>query len=96
MFILKDSHDDRHSLVWTAISYGANVAPVSLKRPEAAVLDRLTTDRETASALHALMHPGLVMVITDDPAPEMSRSGRSFVIATHFEPEDWKTRVLEN
>jgi hypothetical protein len=65
-----------------------------LMEADASVLNRLSTDPATGEVLHNLMHPGLTMVLTDDPAPEASRSSRSFVIATHHEPEDWQTRVL--
>jgi len=42
------------------------------------------------------MHPGLLMLITDASAPDHTRSGRSFVIASHHEPENWKTQVYRN
>lgn len=96
MFVLKDAHDSRRSFVWSATSYGTGISRSDLVRSEAAVLDRITTDRKTADALHNLMHPGLVMVITDDPAPQSTRSSTSFVIATHNEPADWKTQVFRN
>jgi hypothetical protein len=94
--VLKAAHDSRHSLVWVATSYRTGTSNGQLPRSEAAVLDRITTDRITAEALHSLMHPGLVMVVTDDPAPPASRSERNFVIATHHEPEGWTTRVFRN
>jgi len=96
IFVLKDAHDRRHSLIWSATSYGNDISRSDLLQAEAAILDRITTDRKTADALHNLMHPGLVMVITDDPASAATRSSRSFVIATHHEPTDWKAQVLRN
>ncbi len=95
VFVLKDAHDNRRSLVWSATSYGTGISRSELARAEAAVLDRITTDRKTADVLHNLMHPGLVMVVTDAPAPKSTRSGRSFVIATHHEPAGWRTKVFK-
>lgn len=40
--------------------------------------------------------PGLTMLITDEPAPDASRSVRGFVIATHNEPNGWRTRTQRN
>ena len=67
-----------------------------LAATEARVLNRITTDDRTSHAIQRVMHPGLVMHVTDAAAPDTTRSGRSFVIATHHEPEDWKTKVLRN
>lgn len=94
VFVLRGAHDSGNSLHWTATSFSHSGGARVTTGPEAAVIDRLTTDTETAHALHALMHPGLTMLITDRPAPEETRSSRSFVIATHHEPEGWQTRVF--
>ena len=94
-FILKSADAQRGVLTWTAIGYRMNGANGRMLEPETAVLDRLSTDAETSALLHQLMHPGLTMVITDDAAPETTRSPRNFVIATHHEPEDWQTRVFK-
>ncbi len=95
VFVLKGAHDSGNSLHWTATSFSDAGSARIGQGPDAAVIDRLTTDTETAHALQALMHPGLVMVITDKPAPQDTRSSRSFVIATHHEPAGWQTRVFQ-
>lgn len=90
VFVLKAAQGSQSRLVWNAYAYGetghANDSP--------AVINRLTTDDTTASAMRALMHPGFVLVITDAAASRATRSGRDFVIATHHEPEGWQTEVF--
>ena len=93
-FILKSANTDRGALVWTAVGYRSSGSSGNLRQPETAVLNRLSTDPDVGAALHNLMHPGLTMVVTDQPAPDTTRSTRNFVIATHHEPEDWQSRVL--
>ncbi|HUS97055.1 MAG TPA: L,D-transpeptidase [Hyphomicrobiaceae bacterium] len=93
-FVLKSADAQRGVITWTAVGYHLAGSNGRLMQPETAVLDRLSTDSKTSVLVHKLMHPGLTIVITDDPAPDTTRSSRSFVIATHHEPEDWQTRVL--
>ncbi|MBI1385842.1 MAG: L,D-transpeptidase family protein [Rhizobiales bacterium] len=93
VFVLREAHEGGAAFVWMAVAYAAGDARAVL---EAEVIDRITTDQPTADALHTLMHPGLTMVVTDQPAPDVSRSDRGFVIATHHEPEGWQTRIERN
>lgn len=95
-YVLKDAHRTGRAFVWTAVGYQHEGNDGRLAASEAAVLDRITTDRETSQVIHDLMHPGLIMLVTDASAPDKTRSERSFVIATHHEPEDWRTQVLRN
>lgn len=90
VLVLKQAASGDKALRWVTTGYAGR------DRITPAMLNRLTTDDETAHALQRLMHPGLVMVITDSPAPVQSRSSRGFVIATHHEPEGWQTKVLRN
>ena len=97
VFVLKRADASGRAFVWTATSYRqGDDASGRMAATEASVINRITTDTTTAEAIQTLMHPGLMMVITDAPAPDDTRSHRSFVIATHHEPEDWKTRVFQN
>ncbi len=93
-FVLKTAPEGSEALVWTAVAYAGEVG--AAPAVDAGVLDRLSTDPDTAHALHSLMHPGLVMVITDDRASEDTRSGRSFVVATHHPPADWRGEVFHH
>ena len=96
VFVLKRASAKDTSLRWVATGYSGGSTRRLERRPEAQVLDRLTTDDATASALHRFMHPGLVMVITDASAHPATRSSRGFVIATHHDPEGWKAEVFRN
>lgn len=96
VFVLKPSSTNDEALRWIASGYAGHDTNPLTHRPDPNVLDRLTTDAETAEKLHQLMHPGLVMVITDASAQSATRSSRGFVIATHHDPEDWKTEVYRN
>jgi hypothetical protein len=96
-FVLKNATSNGRAFVWTAVSHHADGQ--SSRRPvatEARILNRITTDDRTSHAIQRVMHPGLVMHVADAAAPDTTRSGRSFVIATHHEPEDWKVKVLRN
>jgi hypothetical protein len=97
MFILNEAHESGTALKWTAISYRMTPSRRA-GRPapsEASVIDRLTTDRRTADTLHSVMHPGLVMVVTDAPASPRTRSSQGFVIATHHEPDGWRASTTQ-
>lgn len=95
VFVLKAANGTSGAFVWTSASYRGDAHP-RLEPADAGVLDRITTNRETAEAIHALMHPGFLMVVTDEAAPVETRSPRSFVIATHHDPSGWETRVIRN
>ena len=96
VFVLKPASASDPSLRWIATGYSDGSSGRLKHRPEAQVLDRLTTNDATAAVVHQLMHPGLVMVITDAPAGDTTRSPRGFVIATHHDPEGWKAEVFKN
>lgn len=93
VYVLRAAHRDGHALVWSAVQYGGSARGNERDRNPARVIERLTTNETTAHALHQLMHPGLVMVITDAPAPEKTRSSRDFVLMTHHAPDGWDTTV---
>jgi hypothetical protein len=94
VFVLKQNADEQHSLVWTNVGYGGGGSQFR-GAGEAYVINRIHTDPKTAEAFQHLLHPGFTLVITDDTAHAHTRSGRSFVIATHHEPQDWETHVFQ-
>jgi L,D-transpeptidase catalytic domain len=96
LFVLKSSTKNGSALVWTASKYqiGMNAAVNAAMSSE--VIDRITTTQKMADAIHSLMHPGLMMIITDAAAPASSRSSRGFVIATHHDPSGWQTEVFKS
>ena len=94
VLVLKVGGHGTDDFRWTAVSFDHSDAGKQHGQIEAKVIDRLSTNRETADALHQLMHPGFTMVITDMSAGDETRSGRDFVIATHHEPEGWQPRVI--
>jgi hypothetical protein len=96
-FVLKAAHANSRAFIWTAVAHHAD-GP-GRQRPaasEASILNRITTDDRTAQAIQSVMHPGVLMFVTDAAAPDTTRSERSFVIASHHEPADWRTEVFRN
>lgn len=84
VFILKGAHDAAKGLSWHAISHhessGPNL-PVG-NQPEESVVSRLKADRAFQQAMRKSMHPGMVMIVTDNPLHPDLRSGNDFVIMT--------------
>ncbi len=82
MLVLTGAHDNRRSLKWSTVGFKPD--PVTAPTDTgAAVLNRLKLDTATTRQVIALMHPGLVMAVTDQPAHPDTRTGRDFVIMTH-------------
>jgi hypothetical protein len=46
------------------------------------VVSRLKADRAFQQAMRKSMHPGMVMIVTDNPLHPDMRSGKDFVIMT--------------
>ena len=95
LFVLKSSSKDGSALVWTASRYRMGTNRSLNGTSSSDVIDRITTTPRMAQAVHELMHPGLMMIITDASAPASSRSSRGFVIATHHDPSGWQTDVYK-
>jgi hypothetical protein len=81
VYILHDTHDARRGLVWHAIGYQAE-SGADVDRPDEATLRRLSADQALLEVLHARLHPGTVLVLTDLPLHPSMRSGEDFVIMT--------------
>ncbi len=95
VFVLKQNPSDQHGLIWTNVGYGSSGVGAFRGAGEAYVINRINTDPKTAEAFQHLLHPGFTLVITDAAAHAHTRSGRSFVIATHHDPAEWETRVFQ-
>lgn len=79
VFILNGAHDRARGLAWHAISHH----PTTLDNPpEEAVISRLQADHAFQETLRKRIHPGMVMIITDNPLHPDLRSGQDFVIMT--------------
>ena len=82
MLVLTGAHDNRRSLKWSTVGFKPDLVTAPTDTG-AAVLNRLKLDTATTRQVIALMHPGLVMAVTDQPAHPDTRTGRDFVIMTH-------------
>jgi hypothetical protein len=84
VFILNGTHDGAKGLSWHAISHhesaGATVSGGN--GSEETVLSRLRADDSFQRAMKKSMHPGMVMIVTDNPLHPDRRSGQDFVIMT--------------
>lgn len=76
------SHNQaQHGLVWHAIGHHpGNLDEVDL--PDEATLRSLTADQALVEAIHARLHPGAMLVLTDLPLHPDMRSGTDFVVMT--------------
>lgn len=81
VYVLQDTHDARRGLVWHAIGYRPE-AGVQVDVPEEATLRALTAEPALLDLLHARLHPGTVLVLTDLPLHPSMRSGEDFVVMT--------------
>ena len=84
VFVLVGPHDDRRSLRWQAVTYTAQ-SKLGLSVDAAVILSRLQLPPDMARKIIELMHPGLVMTLTDLPAHPDTRSGRDFVVVAQDE-----------
>jgi L,D-transpeptidase catalytic domain len=86
VFILVDAHKDGRSANWHAIRHGSE--------PSASAEDligRVQSDPSLAKQVAGLMHPGLVLVVTDQPLHRSTRSKRDFVVIA--QDSAWQTDV---
>jgi len=77
-FVLVAPHQDGRSAMWHAIRHGSG--------PNASAEDligRVQSDQKLAKQVAGLMHPGLVLVMTDAPLHSTTRSKRGFVVLAH-------------
>jgi L,D-transpeptidase catalytic domain len=85
VFVLVGPHSDRRSLRWKAVSYSPSKTKLGLNDGDAVILSRLQPAPDMAKRIIELMHPGLVLTLTDLPAHPETRSARDFVVVTQDE-----------
>jgi len=78
VFVLVTPHQDGRSANWHAIRHGSgsNASAEDL-------IGRVQSDPALAKQVANLMHPGLVLVMTDQPLHQSTRSKRDFVVMAH-------------
>lgn len=81
-FMLMGSAKKAGALQWKAVGYTPADTGVQLHASDASVIARIQSDPALAKKIASLMHPGLVLVMTDAPAHPETRTERGFVIAT--------------
>jgi hypothetical protein len=81
VFVLVDTHEARQGLRWHAIGYDHDEQG-TVDLPEEATLRRLTTDAALQETIHARLHPGMALILTDLPMHPSMMSGEDFVIMT--------------
>jgi hypothetical protein len=79
VFILAGS--DNTGMTWHEFTYAAAPGDV-ISAPDADLLRRITGDTAVIDAMKARMHPGMVLVTTDDPITPDSFTGGGFSIIT--------------
>jgi hypothetical protein len=82
VFLLVRGHDSKRSLTWVSVGYKPSGSRIGLLDSGTAILDRVKPDVALTRQIIELMHPGLVLVLTDLPAHPETRSARDFVVMT--------------
>ncbi len=81
VFILEKPHGGRRGLAWHAIGHHPTLLS-GFRHPEEDVIKRINADKSIVAAIQKRMHPGLLLVMSDMPLHENTRSAHNFVIAT--------------
>jgi hypothetical protein len=79
VFILAGS--DGSGLTWHEFTYAATAGAV-ISGPDADLLRRITGDTAVIEAMKERMHPGMVLVTTDEPITPDTFTGGGFSILT--------------
>jgi hypothetical protein len=79
MFVLVGAHDQRQGLQWHEYAF-AHDAGVSITSADETLMKRVSADDNVIDAIKTRMHPGLIMVMTDKPAPPSTRTEPGFVV----------------
>ena len=80
VFILEGPHGGRRGLAWHAIGHHPTLIN-GFAHPEEDIIKRIQADTSVVAEMKKRMHPGLLMVMSDRPLHEDSRSAHDFVIA---------------
>jgi L,D-transpeptidase catalytic domain len=80
VFILVAAHENGHSARWHAIGHKTSASAAGSDALAEVLIGRVQSDDVLARQVARLMHPGLVLVMTDAPAHPDTRSKRDFVV----------------
>lgn len=89
VFVLVGSHHEKKSLHWQSIGFGKSGA--KLTDSGATLIERVESSPELAKKIADLMHPGLILVMTDEPAHPETRTKRGFVVMA--QDTTWETET---
>ena len=81
VFVLVAPHQNGRSARWKVVRHGPGASGSG--GSAAALLGRVQSDPKLAKQVAGLMHPGLVLVMTDAPLHSSTRSKRDFVVMAH-------------
>jgi len=84
VFILSGADEGQKGLAWHAVGYHATDASGAVA-PDADVIKRVQGSHDFIEAMKSRMHPGMTLVLTDEPASEETRTPSGFVVITHDE-----------
>ena len=76
VFILAKGNED--GFTWEATGY--STGKKAARKPNSAVVERITPPPDVQTAIDERMKPGMVFVTTDQPATPDTRSGKDFVV----------------
>jgi hypothetical protein len=82
VFVLEGGRDGTAGLVWHAFAHTDDPAG---ELADVGALHRVRTAPALDAAIHARMHPGMTLVLTDQPHGAEQRSAKGFVVMTQGE-----------
>lgn len=92
IFVLMGKHGDKNALHWKSISFTKGGA--RLVDSDERLIERIESSPALARKVADQMHPGLILVTTDEPAHPETRTNRDFVVMA--EDASWKTESSAN
>lgn len=90
VFVLVGAHDEKKSLHWKSIGFGKSGAKI--EDSGAALIERVESSPALAKQIADLMHPGLILVMTDEPAHPETRTKRGFTVMAQDTSWDTETK----
>jgi len=81
IYVLAGTHDGSKGLAWQAMGYHPQT-PGGASDPSLDVIKRIRANSTLLDAMKSRMHPGMALVLTDEPASSAARSEKGFVIIT--------------
>lgn len=80
-YVLAGAHDGSKGLAWQAMGYHPQT-PGGARDPSLDTIKRIRANSTLLEAMTPRIHPGFALVLTDEPASDVTRSARGFVIVT--------------